>query len=154
MTIAHAVVPGASAKPRWLLLGSLALNLFFIGVAVALMIRAAQPAPPIDRSAAARVERLAATLPKPDADKLRVQYAAQRDAVETAQRAYRSRQETMRQALRAEPFSADAMRAAMADTRAARQGFDLVLQGIIATAAAEMSADGRHKLAEWPPPPR
>ena len=154
MTIAHVVSPGAPATPRWLLLGSLALNLFFIGVAGALLIRSTQPAPPIDRSVGARIERLATTLPGPDADKLRAQFGARRDAVEAAQGVYRNRQEVIRQALRAEPFNVEAMRAAMADTRAARQSFDLLLQGIIATAAAEMSPDGRGKLAQWPPPPR
>jgi uncharacterized membrane protein len=148
MSIAQALSPPASASPRWLLLGSLALNLFFIGVAAALMIRS--PAPP-DRSISARIERLAATLPAADADKLRGQFKANRAAVESARDGYDATRETMRQALRREPFDIDAMRAAMSKTRTARQNFDLVLQSMIATAAAEMSPAGRNKLAEWPP---
>jgi hypothetical protein len=41
---------------------------------------------------------------------------------------------------------------AMAKTRAARQDFDLVLQGVVAKAAGEMSSAGRRKLADYSPP--
>jgi uncharacterized membrane protein len=148
MSMVQALSPPTAASPRWLLLGSLALNLFFIGVAAALLIRS--PAP-VDRSIFARIERLAATLPAADADKLRGQFQSNRAAVESARDGYDATRETIRQALRREPFDSEAMRAAMARTRAARQNFDLALQGIIATAAAEMSPAGRNKLAEWPP---
>lgn len=159
MTIADtASTPGAAA-PRWLLLASLALNLFFIGVAGAVLVRHYVAAPPAagtaaDRSDAARIERLAATLPAADADILRSQFASRRAAVDSARNVYRGAQETIRAALRGEPFSADAMRAGMAQTRAARQSFDQVLQGVILAAAAEMSPAGRNKLADWPPGPR
>ena len=62
MSIAHALPGATHGSPRWLLLGSLALNLFFIGVAIAMAVRA--PAPSYwDRNVFVRVERLAATLP-------------------------------------------------------------------------------------------
>ena len=63
MTIAQTVSSPGSATPRWLLLGSLALNLFFIGVAIAFVIRTPAPAAPADRSDAARIERLVAADP-------------------------------------------------------------------------------------------
>ena len=154
MSIAQLSSPLAPATPRWLLLGSLALNLFFIGVAVALAVRGPAPAAPLDRSVAARIERLAATLPAADADKLRAQYQANRNTVEAASSGYRAAQELVRQTLRREPFDIEVMRAAMAQTRAARQGFDQVLHAIIAAATAEMSPAGRNKLADWPPGPR
>ena len=69
---------------RWLLLGSLALNLFFVGIAVAMAIRT--PAPPTwDRDVFVRVERIAATLPAADADLLRGEVKARRPALENAQ---------------------------------------------------------------------
>ena len=43
------------------------------------------------------------------------------------------------------------MRAAMAKTRAARQAFDQVIQGVFAFAASQMSPAGRQALADWPP---
>jgi hypothetical protein len=39
----------------------------------------------------------------------------------------------------------------MAQTRAARQELDRALHDVISTAAADMSAAGRNKLADWPP---
>ena len=61
---------------RWLLIGSLALNLFFIGTVGSLAVRhyvmSAQPAATERlRTAAGRIERLAAPLPPADAEKLR-----------------------------------------------------------------------------------
>jgi len=54
---------------RWLVLLSLALNLFFVGIAGALAVRHYTEAPAagtalVDRSAAARIERLAAAAPR------------------------------------------------------------------------------------------
>ncbi len=40
MTIAQTVPATTRMSSRWLLLGSLALNLFFVGVAVAMFVRA------------------------------------------------------------------------------------------------------------------
>jgi ribulose 1,5-bisphosphate carboxylase large subunit-like protein len=41
------------------------------------------------------------------------------------------------------------MRAAMAESRAARQAFDEAIQGVFANAAAKMSPEGRHALGNW-----
>jgi len=148
---------------RWLLLGSLALNLFLVSAAGTLAARhyfAAPAAPPtIDRSIGARIERIAATLPGADADVLRAEYRANVTTVEAARDAYRNAQDDVRATLREEAFRSDAMRAAMVKTRAARQGFDEAMQDVIATAAGKMSPAGRNKLADWPPgqraePPR
>jgi uncharacterized membrane protein len=145
--IAPAMTRGSS---RCLLLGSLALNLFFVGVAFALVIRS--PAPPAwDRNVFVRVERVAATLPPSDADLLRGQINNSRGAIEDAQTKYRAAQDTIRETLRQDPFDAETMRAAMAKTRAARQTFDQAIQGVFAGAALQMSSAGRHALANWPP---
>ena len=137
------------ASARWLLLGSLALNLFFVGVALAMAIRA--PAPAWDRNVFVRVERIAATLPPADSDLLRGQIAANRVTIEDAQTKYRAAQDTIRATLRQDPFDSAAMRAAMAQTRAARQNFDQTIQGVFAGLASQMSSAGRHALADWPP---
>jgi len=150
MTIAQAAPVLTRSGPRWLLLGSLALNLFFVGVAVAMAIRA--PAPPAwDRNVFVRVEHIADTLPPADADLLRGQINANRQLIDEAQTRYHSAQDAIHEALRHEPFDVNAMRAAMAQTRAARQAFDQVIQGVFAFSAAQMSPAGRQALADWPP---
>jgi uncharacterized membrane protein len=159
MTMATAAVPGEDRASRWILLVSLALNLFFVGAAGAFVVRhyvvdSAGSAAPVDRSVAARIERLASTLPASDGEILRGEYRARAATVDGSRDAYRAAQDEVRQTLRREPFQADAMRAAMSETRRARQAFDQLLQDVIASAAAKMSPAGRSKLAEWPPGPR
>ena len=150
MSVAHAIPTPAAGSSRWLLLGSLALNLFFIGVAIAMAVRA--PAPSYwDRNVFVRVERLAATLPPADADILRGQIAANRAAIADAQISYHAAQDHIHEVLRQEPFDVEAMRAAMAKTRTARQAFDQTIQRVFAGIAAAISPAGRQALANWPP---
>jgi uncharacterized membrane protein len=150
MSIAQAIPAATRGSPRWLLLGSLALNLFFIGVAVAMAIRA--PAPSYwDPNVFVRVERLAATLPARDADLLRGQINANHAAIEDAQAKYHSARARIHDLLRQEPFDVEAMRAAMAQTRAARLTFDQTIQGVFVDISAKISPAGRQALANWPP---
>lgn len=151
MTVAQ-LAPSTIARSasRWLLLGSLALNLFFAGAAVAMIIRA--PAPSTwDRNVFVRVQRLAATLPPADAALLDSEIQLHHDAIANTQAQYHSAREEIRAALRNQPFDVNAMRAAMARTRAARQSFDQVIQDVFADVAAKMSPAGRRALANWPP---
>jgi uncharacterized membrane protein len=150
MTIAQVAPTITRFSSRWLLLGSLALNLFFAGVALAIVIRA--PAPPTwDRNVFVRVEHIADTLPPADADLLRGQINANRQLIDEAQTQFHSAQAQIHESLRHEPFDAEAMRAAMAKTRTARQNFDQVIQGVFAFSASQMSPAGRKALADWPP---
>ncbi|MGH6664223.1 MAG: periplasmic heavy metal sensor [Pseudolabrys sp.] len=150
MSIAASAPVVSRISSRWLLLGSLALNLFFVGIGVAMAIRA--PAPPTwDRNVFVRVEHIADTLPPADADLLRGQINANRQLIDDAQRKYHSARDQIHEALRQKPFDVEAMRAAMAKTRAARQNFDQVIQGVFAFSASQMSQAGRTALADWPP---
>ncbi len=150
MSIAHAVPTVTRDSSRWLLLGSLALNLFFVGVAVAMAIRA--PAPSYwDPNVFVRVERLAATLPPADADILRGQINENHAAIDDAQTKYHSARQHIHDVLRQEPFDVEAMRAATAQTRAARLAFDQAVQGVFSNIAAKISPAGRQALANWPP---
>src|SRR5437016_301774 len=100
MSFAHAFSPPAGAAgSRWLLLGSLALNLFFVGVAVAMAIRAPAPPPRWDPDVFVRVERLAAALPPADADKLRGAMQANHDRIAGAQSAYQQARGDIRETL-------------------------------------------------------
>ena len=150
MTVAQYAPTVTRGSSRWLLLGSLALNLFFVGVALAMAVRA--PAPPAwDRNVFVRVEHIADTLPAADADLLRGQINANRQLIDDAQRQYHSAQDEIHETLRHEPFDVNAMRAAMAKTRSARQAVDQVIQGVFAFSASQMSPAGRKALANWPP---
>jgi uncharacterized membrane protein len=142
---------------RWLLIGSLALNLFFVGTIAALAVRhyvaPAQPAvTERARTAAARIERLAAPLPATDAEKLRAAFRAREAAAEAGREGLNGAFEQMRASLRAQPFDPAQLRAALAEVRKARPVYELAMQEIFAAAAADMSAEGRAKLADWPPP--
>ncbi len=143
------------AHLRWLLLGSLALNLIFVGAAGAVAFRYSSQVPltavaRINHSLADRLDRIAASLPPADAELLRTQLRDEAVKVAAAQADLRLSQEDVRKSLRAQPFDPEAMRAAMAKNRAAHENFDQVLHDTIATAAAKMSTIGRVKLADWP----
>ncbi|HTP93740.1 MAG TPA: periplasmic heavy metal sensor [Xanthobacteraceae bacterium] len=144
-----------AARVRWLLLGSLALNLFFVGAAGAVALRYSSEVPlaavtRIDHSASQRLERLAGTLPATDAQMMREQLRADAQRVAAAQADLRLSQDKYRNSLRAEPFDRDAMLTAMAEVQTAREKFDLVLHDVIAAAVPKMSMVGRNKLADWP----
>jgi uncharacterized membrane protein len=151
MSVAH-FTPSMMARgsSRWLLLGSLALNLFFVGIAIAMAVRPAA-SPSWDRNVFVRVERLAASLPPADGDLVRGQIRTNHAPIEDTQTKYRAAQDAIRATLRNEPFDVAALQAAMAQTRAARQNFDQAIQGVFATSAAQMSPAGRRALADWPP---
>ena len=139
---------------RLLLVGSLALNLFFIGTVGALAVRhylAAQPAAvERPRTAVARIERLAAPLPAADAEKLRAAFRARETAAEGAREALNRAFDHIQTALRAEPFDAAQLRTAFGEARAARPVYEQAMQEILSIGAAEMSREGRNKLADWP----
>lgn len=144
-----APVPAWRSGSRWLLLGSLALNLFFIGIAVAMAVRD-PPSRQWSPDVFVRIERLASTLPPADAQILRAAVNANHDAIEKSHTAYRSAREDIRETLREEPFKAEDMRAAVARASAARQTYDQVMQGVFADAAANMTSAGRNAMADWP----
>jgi uncharacterized membrane protein len=153
MTISLAPAAMTRGSSRWLLLGSLALNLFFIGVVLAIAVRpASAPTPSTwDPDVFVRMERIAQTLPSADAAVLRGQVEASRPTVMNAQSTWQNDRETIRQTLRSEPFDAADLRSVMARTRADRQTYDQVLQNLFAEAASKMSHEGRLALANWPP---
>ena len=151
------ILPGSEGGgyPRWLLLCSLTLNLFFAGAAGAVALRYSSPVPlatiaHIDHGLASRLDRIAESLPPADAEFLRTQLRGDAEKVASAQADLRLSQEDVRKSLRAEPFDAGVMRTAMAENRTAHENYDQVLHDMIASAAAKMSVVGRTKLADWP----
>lgn len=151
MSFAQALPIPQRFSSRWLVFISLALNLFFVGLIASLWVRG--PAP-LDRSAPARIERLAAALPAADGEKLRTLYAARSAEILSQQTRYEKARNDIRAELRREPADGAALKQAMARTREARLAFDELLQNVIAQAAVEISPEGRQRLANYSPPTR
>jgi uncharacterized membrane protein len=153
MTLSLAPAAMTRGSSRWLLLGSLALNLFFVGIAIAIAVRPA-PAPTTstwDPDVFVRMERVAQTLPPEDAAALRAQVDNDRATLAAAQATLQHDRGQVHESLRQDPFDAAALRAAMARTRTDRQSYDQILQNLFAQAASKMSREGRLALANWPP---
>ena len=143
---------------RWLLVGSLALNLFFIGTLGSLAVRHYRDA------VAARRDRTPAHRGR--AHRAACRAAAGGRCREAARRVPRARNRgrrrarcaqprassACRRALRAQPFDPAQLRAALAEVRAARPVYEQAMQEIYLAAAAAMSPEGRGKLADWPAP--
>ena len=112
------------------------------------------PAQPVaaerPRTAAARIERLAAPLPPADAEKLRAAFRARETSAEGGREALNRAFERIQATLRAEPFDAAQLRAAFAEARVARPVYETAMQEIVTAAATGMSPEGRGKLADWP----
>lgn len=151
MSVAPPPAARAGRWSRWILFISLALNLFFVGAWAAFAWRHYAWERHRPWTPATRIERLAAALPAGDADKLRSEFRARQGNIEAAITSYRQAQHRMREALRAEPFNADTLRAAMAESRAARGKLGEALQDVIASAGAAMTPEGRRSLADWTP---
>ena len=140
------------------MIGSLALNLFFIGTIGSLAVRhyvmPAQPAATErPRTAAARIERLAAPLPAADAEKLRAAFRAREAAAEGARDALnRASSASQGRVARASRSIPQQLRAALAEVRTARPAYEQVMQEISADRRERDVARGpRNKLADWPP---
>lgn len=153
MSAAEAAPAPRRSGPRWLLFGSLALNLFFVGVAVAMALRGPPPRH-WDRNVFVRVGWLADALPPADGKIMRESIQANHAAIAKAQDEYHAARLEIRATLRQDPFNPADMRAAMARSRAARQTFDKTVEDVFADAAAKMSPAGRHMLADWRRPKR
>lgn len=149
---------GLASAPRRLLIASLALNLFFAGVALAVVMRAPHkpvflPAPNVeDRSPRVRIDRLAATLPMADARLLLARFAAANGRLVDAEAASRAAQERAREAFLARPFDPAAARAALSGLRDARREVWSIVHDVIIDAAGQMSPEGSARIAAWVPP--
>lgn len=154
MTSVSPALARADRGIRRFTLLSLALNLFFIGTAATLLVRYYTATPQvvtftIDRRPAARIDRIAATLPKTDADIMRAAYRDNAATLDASRSDFENSVNAIRQTFRAEPYDIEATRRAMIEARGKRQHFDELLHGAIASAAARMSHAGRVKLAEY-----
>lgn len=141
---------GSRRRWRISLLVSLALNLLLIAVIGVWVARPMFRGPPQTPEFGRVVERIAHRVSGSDASALRGAYQSHRDEIVELAGNVRSARERVRAALRADPYDAAVVSAAMADLRTARTTMESAIQGVIQESAAGMSADGRRTLAHGP----
>lgn len=145
----------SSVRMRYLLIGSLALNLAFVGAAGAVAIQRSSTVPlrpviGINHTMAQRMDLIIATLPADDARIMRAVLRAHASQLAAAEAQVRLSREAVRSKMRAEPYDPVAMREALAEASTARDHFFQLLEDDIASATAQMSPVGRATLADWP----
>jgi len=144
-----------SGHLRYLLLGSLTLNLLFAGAAGAMAVQHArapaplQPVVGIKHGVEHRFNRIAASLPPADAKIMRAEFRAEAVQLAEAEAQLRLSEEAVRDSLRAEPFDPAAVRSAMGQSSAAHESFYALIHNLVAAATAKMSPAGRETLADW-----
>jgi hypothetical protein len=145
----------SGTRARYLLLGSLTLNLVFAGAAGAVALQHATKLPPLqpivgmNRGVEQRFDHIAASLPANDANILLAEFHAQAIKLATAETQVRLTEQAVRDSLRAQPFDPAAVRAAMAQTTLAKDRFYELVHETVAGATAKMSLAGRQALADW-----
>lgn len=154
MSIADMPLSNGERSSRWLLLASLALNLFFVGVGGALLWQTyawnqSLTGQVSSHNIDTRIQQIAATLPPEDGDKLRTAFAAKRTRIDDADSNFHRARNAVRAAVAAQPFDGDALRAAMGRLRVARQAVDRQVQDFFADLVPTLSQAGRQKLADW-----
>lgn len=143
-------------RARYLLLGSLMLNLVFVGMGGAMVLQRAhavplQPVRGIEHHGVERhFNRLLKRLPVNDAAIMRTMLRADAVKLATAEAQVRLSQVAVGDSLRAQPFDPAAVRTAMAETSQARDHLFELVHNALATATAKMSPAGRQALADWP----
>jgi len=126
---------------------SIAVNVLLIS-AIAAQALSAPGFKSRDRSAESRVERLAKKLPSPDADKLRKAFAARAGDLPAARAELTASRDAFRQALKAEPFDPARLEKSLVAMDVSRAKIKQIMRTAVAAAAAEMTAEGRGRLAE------
>lgn len=135
---------------RYGLIISLAVNVAFIGCAIAMVLHhhLGPPPPPAGGKAERFISRLAETLPAPDAEKMRSALESKQPDLKRDETEMRAARERADELLRADPFDAAAFAAAIEDFRTARRKYETVLQESFQTGVATISPEARRKLAD------
>ena len=128
---------------RWLLPASLALNLFFIVLAV----RNHPFWHPHPMDPGHIVDFMKPNLPPADAEILQKSFADHKAAMDEAHKASQGLPDKIRAALQANPFDPDALRQALKDGQANHQVIEDNMAVSLVDAATKMSPEGRAELA-------
>jgi len=143
-------MPTSTLSPRAksiALFASIVVNVLLVS-AVATLALSDSSSSNRDRGPEARVERLANKLPEADANRLRKAFAARAGDLPAAQAELTASRSAFRQALRAEPYNPAAVEKSLAALDASRTKVRQIMRAAVIAAAAEMSAEGRARLAD------
>jgi len=138
----------AGRKLSIVLAVSLAMNALLVSAVAAHFYRGWSDAPR-DRGGFG-MERLADRLPPADGSRLRDVYRARAGELAGLAEDMRVLREKTRDLLREPALDRAALAEAMAAQRSRQEALGAALHGILFQAAAEMSAEGRERLADWP----
>lgn len=128
---------------RWLLPASLALNLFFVVLAV----RHHPFWHPHPMDPGNIVDFLKPNLPPADAEILQKSFDSHKAAMDEARKAGKDFPDKIRAALTANPFDPDALKQALKEGQASHQVMEDALAADLIDAASKMSPEGRAALA-------
>ena len=101
-----------------------------------------------DRSTSSRVAHLAKRLPGPDGEKLRTAFSVHAKDLPAARNEMKAAREAFRKALATDPYDPVAVEKSLAGLDSSRAKVRKIMRETIVTAAAEMTAEGRKRLAE------
>ena len=135
---------------RVALIASLALNLLLAGVVGVWVVRPIFRGPPSPPEFGRVVERMAHRLNDADAAVLKRAYSEHRDEMARLTGNVRNARQKVRLALQTDPFDPAALKNSMDEVRAARSAMEEAIQDVMRSAAAGISAEGRHTLARGP----
>ncbi len=138
-------------RSRWILPGSLSLNVFFVVFLLVVSspfgFRPEFPPPPSEMA-----ERMARTLPPADAAIFRQAFAARETDLTRSREVHLSVPTRVRAVLSAPELDVASLKAVFDDARAAHEIMDSALESAMIEAVSKMSTEGRRKLSEWQPP--
>jgi len=136
----------------WLLLGSLLLNCFLLGLVVAPMVR---PHPPFPHygggppgGPGGLIEHLVRGLSPADADKLRAAYTKDQPVLDAGHQNIEAAMQEVSSALAKPSVDQAELQRALDDVAAAHGRIQAAMSDLVKHAASDLSADGRHILAE------
>ena len=101
-----------------------------------------------DRSTSSRVAHLAKRLPGPDGEKLRTAFSVHAKDLPAARNEMKAAREAFRKALATDPYDPVAVEKSLAGLDSSRAKVRKIMRETIVTAAAEMTTEGRKRLAE------
>ena len=101
-----------------------------------------------DRTTSSRIGHLAERLPGSDGEKLRAAFSAHAKDLPAARNELKTARDGFRKALAADPYDRAAVEKSLAELDASRAKVRKIMRETVVTAAADMTAEGRKRLAE------
>jgi uncharacterized membrane protein len=101
-----------------------------------------------DRTTSSRIAHLAERLPGPDGEKLRAAFSAHAKDLPTARTELKAARAAFRKALAADPYDRAEVEKSLAQLDSSRAKVRKIMRETVVTAAADMSAEGRKRLAD------